>query len=210
MLFRIARLGLSSKPRAVRCLPVPSVGAASGASTCSSPPAPASTSWSSGGGKSGSVASASGAGTVGVDPSGADGSGAGPAPVVFSWVDDPGAGVVEAGSSWRFMMFADLIQLSLLSYKSKKGSMFIMQPDANSQRRLLFDGPFHPYGPSRCLRCWWRGFTILWRSPRHGDGDNCGGRWGCSFFFGLGSGGGSGRTTGGHCKHGIYQCMAIQ
>jgi hypothetical protein len=79
MFFRILRLGLGSSPWAVRCLPVPSVGAASGASTCFPPPASVSTCWSSGGGKSGSIASASEARSAGVDPSRADGSGAGAA-----------------------------------------------------------------------------------------------------------------------------------
>jgi hypothetical protein len=64
---------------------VPSVGVASGASTCSPPPAVMSPCWSSGGGKSGSVAPASGAGSAGADLSGADDLGAraavtGPAP----------------------------------------------------------------------------------------------------------------------------------
>jgi hypothetical protein len=74
--FKILHPGLDSLPRANRCLPVPSVGAASGVLTCFPPPAPASTCWSSGGGKSGSVAFASGAGSAGVVPLGADGSGA--------------------------------------------------------------------------------------------------------------------------------------
>jgi hypothetical protein len=130
MFFRILRLGLGSKPWAVRCLPVPSIGAASGASTCSLPPAPVSTCWSSGGGKSGSVASASGAGSTGVDPSGADGSGAGAAvtgPVLVdsSRVDDPGAGVVEAGFSWRFTALAALMKSSLSLCKSKKATCLL-------------------------------------------------------------------------------------
>jgi hypothetical protein len=109
---------------------VPSVGAASGASTCLPPPAPASTCWSSGGGKSGSVASALGAGSAGVDPSGADGSGAGaavtgPELVGSSWVDDPGVGVVEAGFSWRFTALAALMKSSLSSYKSSKAACLL-------------------------------------------------------------------------------------
>jgi hypothetical protein len=170
---------------------VPSVGAASGASTCSSPPAPASPCWSLGGGKSGSVASALGAGSTGVDPSGADASRAGAAvigPVLVdsSRVDDPGAGVVVAGFSWSFMALATLMKSSLSSYKSEKSRMFIMQPDANLQCRLLFDSLFHPQGLSRCFRCWRRGLTSRWRGPSHGDGDGCGGRWSCSHLFGLG------------------------
>jgi hypothetical protein len=122
MFFRILRLGLGSSPWAVRCLPVPSVGVASGASTCFPPPAPASTCWSSGGGKSGSVASASGARSARVDPSGADGSGAGaavtgPALVDSSRVDDPGAWVVEASFSLRFTALAALMKSSLSSCK---------------------------------------------------------------------------------------------
>jgi hypothetical protein len=84
---------------AVRCTLVPSVGATSGASTCSQPPTPVLTCWSSGGGKSGSVASASGAGSASVDSSGVEGSGAGaavtgPALEDSSRVTDPGAGLV--------------------------------------------------------------------------------------------------------------------
>jgi hypothetical protein len=53
--------GLSSYPWEVRCLLVPSVGVASVASTCSSPPALAFGCWGSGGDGSGSVVSSSGA-----------------------------------------------------------------------------------------------------------------------------------------------------
>jgi hypothetical protein len=56
---------------------MPSVGAVSVASTCSSPPALASACCGSGGGKSGSVASASGAGSWGMGSSRAAGSGVG-------------------------------------------------------------------------------------------------------------------------------------
>jgi hypothetical protein len=109
---------------------MPSVGAASGASTCFPPPAPVSTCWSSGGGKSGSVASALGAGSAGVDPSGADGSGAGavvtgPALVDSSRVDDPGAGVVEAGFSWRFTALAALMKSSLSPCKLRKAACLL-------------------------------------------------------------------------------------
>jgi hypothetical protein len=94
---------------------VPSVGAASGASTCSPPPALVLTCWSSGGGRSGSIASASGASSAGVDSLRANGSGAGaaaagPAPEDPSWVKDPGAGVVEAGVSWRSVAVAALMK----------------------------------------------------------------------------------------------------
>jgi hypothetical protein len=78
-----------------------------------------------------------------------------------------------------------------------------VQPEADLQYRFLLDGPLHPNGLTRRPRCWRWGFTSLWCGPRHGDGDGCGGRWVCSFFFGLGPGGGSRRTKGGHCKHGI-------
>jgi hypothetical protein len=109
---------------------VSSVGAASGASTCSSPPASVLTCWSSGGGKSGNVASASGAGSAGVNPSGANGSGAGaavtsPALVDPSRVNDPGAGVIVAGFSWRFSALAALMKLSQSSYKSKKAECLL-------------------------------------------------------------------------------------
>jgi hypothetical protein len=109
---------------------VPSVGVASGASTCSSPPALTSTCWSSGGGKLGSVASASGAGSVGVDPSGADVSGAGTAvtsPVLVdsSPVNDPGAGVVVAGFSWRYTALAALMKSGLSSCKSNKAACLL-------------------------------------------------------------------------------------
>jgi hypothetical protein len=108
---------------------VPSVGAALGASTCSSPPASALTCWSSGGGKSASVASASGAGSAGVDPSGADGSGVaaavtGPTLVDSSRVDDPGAGVVVAGFSWRSTALAALMKSSQSSYKLKNQNVY--------------------------------------------------------------------------------------
>jgi hypothetical protein len=103
---------------------MPSVGVASGASTCSPPPAPVSSCGSSGGGKSGSVTSASGAGSTGVDPSGADGSQAGaavtgPTLADSSRVDDPGAGVVTAGFSWRTAALAALIKSSQSPYNSK-------------------------------------------------------------------------------------------
>jgi hypothetical protein len=128
----------------VTCSPAPSVGAATGASTCSALLAPAPPSWSSGGGKSGSIASTSGAGSAGVGPSGADGSGAGtatigPALVDSSWAADPGAGVVEAGFSWRSAALAALM-------KSKSVNIQV----ENSERLL-------------CNQRQWRG-------PRHGDG----------------------------------------
>jgi hypothetical protein len=68
---------------------------------CSTPPALASNSRSSGGSRSGRVASAPEAGSVGADPSRSDGLGAGTpvtAPTLedSSRVDDPWAGVVEA------------------------------------------------------------------------------------------------------------------
>jgi hypothetical protein len=122
--FRILRPGLDSLPWANRCLPVPSVGVASGVLTCFPPPTSTSICWSSGGGKSDSVASASGAGSAGVVPLGVDGSGAGaavtgPALVDSSWVKDPGAGVVEAGFSWRSATLAALMKSSQSPYKSK-------------------------------------------------------------------------------------------
>jgi hypothetical protein len=62
---------------------VPSAGAVSVASTCSSPPALTSACWGSGDGRSGSVVSASGVGSLGAGSSGAGGLGAGPAAVGF-------------------------------------------------------------------------------------------------------------------------------
>jgi hypothetical protein len=53
---------LSGYPQGVRHLPMPSAGVALVASTCSSPPALASSCWGSGGGGSGSIASSLGAG----------------------------------------------------------------------------------------------------------------------------------------------------
>jgi hypothetical protein len=53
------------------------------ASTCSSPPALASSCWGSGGGRSGNVVSALGAGSLGVGSFGAGGSGAGVAAARF-------------------------------------------------------------------------------------------------------------------------------
>jgi hypothetical protein len=104
---------------------VPSVGAALGASTCFSPPAPTSTGRSSGGGRSGSIVSAPGAGSAGADPSGADGSGAGaavtgPALEDSSRVEDPGAGVVEAGVSWRSAALAALTKLKPISVQVER------------------------------------------------------------------------------------------
>jgi hypothetical protein len=109
---------------------MPSAGAASGASTSSLPPAPVSTCWSSGGGKSGSVASASGVGSAGVDPSGADSSGAGatatgPAPEDPSWVKDPGAGVVEAGVSWRSAALAALMKSKLVNTQVERSKCLL-------------------------------------------------------------------------------------
>jgi hypothetical protein len=173
---------LGSYPWVVRCSPAPSVGAATGTPACSSPPAPTSTCWSSGGGKSGSVASAPGADSVGVDPSGADGSGAGaavtgPALVDSSWDDDPGAGAVMAGSSWRFTVLAALITSSQSSYKSKQQNVYCATRCKLTvwQCGFLFDGLFHPHGPLQGFRRRWRGFTSQWRGPRHNDGDGRGG-----------------------------------
>jgi hypothetical protein len=114
----------------VRCSPAPSVGAAIGASTCSSPLAPAPPSWSSGGGKSGSIASISGAGSAGVGPSGADGLGAGtamigPALVDSSWADDPGAGVVKASFSWRSAALAALMKSKSVNIQVEKSERLL-------------------------------------------------------------------------------------
>jgi hypothetical protein len=100
----ILRPDLGSQPRADKRLPVPSVGAASGASTCSPPPASASSCQSSRGCKSGSVASASGASSVGTGSPGTNGSeaaaaGAGSAPEGSARVDDSRAAVAASGSS---------------------------------------------------------------------------------------------------------------
>jgi hypothetical protein len=85
---------------------VPSVGAALGASTCSSPPALASACCGSGGGKSGSVASALGAGSWGVGSSRAAGS---------------GAGIAAAGFDLRGAALADLKQqIQLYHHTSQK------------------------------------------------------------------------------------------
>jgi hypothetical protein len=86
---------------------MPSAGAASGASTCSSPPALALACWGSGGGgRSGSVVSASGAGSLGVDSSRADGS---------------GAGAATAGLGLCLTVLADLMKQSqLYHYKSER------------------------------------------------------------------------------------------
>jgi hypothetical protein len=86
---------------------VPSAGAASGASTCSSPPILVSACWGSGGGRSGSVVSASGAGSLGVGSSRADGL---------------GAGVATAGFDLCLTALADLMkQNQLYHYTSQKG-----------------------------------------------------------------------------------------
>jgi hypothetical protein len=89
---------------------MPSTGAASGASTCSSPPALASPCWGLGGGRSGSVGSASGAGSLGADSPRADGS---------------GAGVAVAGFDLRTAALADLIKQIQLSYKSKRAEYLL-------------------------------------------------------------------------------------
>jgi hypothetical protein len=100
---------------------VPSVGAAPGASTCSPPPASASSCRSSGGGKSGSVASASGASSVGTGSPGADGSeaaaaGPGSAPAGSARVAGSGAVVAAPRSIWSCTALAALtISNTLLS-----------------------------------------------------------------------------------------------
>jgi hypothetical protein len=86
---------------------------------------------------------------------------------------------------------------------SRKFKICVVQPEADLQYQFLLDGSFHPHGLSWCFHCGRRDFTSQRRSPRHGNGDGRGGRWGCLFFFGLGPGGGAGRTTGGHCKYDI-------
>jgi hypothetical protein len=93
---------------------VPSVGAASGASTCSPPPASASSCRSSGGDKSGSVAAASGASSVGAGSPGADGSeaatdGAGSSPEGSARVAGSGATVAAPGSIWSCTALAALM-----------------------------------------------------------------------------------------------------
>jgi hypothetical protein len=128
-IFSTLHLGLGGYPWVVRCLPAPSVGAATGASTCPSPPAPASLSWSSGGGKSGSIASILAAGFAGVSPSGADGLGAGTATIVPALVDssrvgDLGARVAVAGLSWRSAALAALMKSSQSLYKSKHQNVY--------------------------------------------------------------------------------------
>jgi hypothetical protein len=89
---------------------VPSAGAASGASTCSSPPAPASACCGSGGGRSGSVTSASAAGSWGVGS---------------SWAAGSGAGVTAADFGLSFTALADLMKSSHLSYKSKRAEYLL-------------------------------------------------------------------------------------
>jgi hypothetical protein len=101
---------------------VPSVGAASGASTCSPPPALASSRQSSGGGKSGSVASASGASSVGTGSPGADGSeaaaaGTGSALEGSARVAGSGAAVAAPGSIWSCTALAALMISKTLSSK---------------------------------------------------------------------------------------------
>jgi hypothetical protein len=96
-------LDLGNQSRVGKRVPVPSVGAASGVTTCSPPPGPAPPCWGSGGGKSGSAASTSGATSVGTGPSGAEGSeaaavGAGSALEGSAWVDGSGAAVAVPGS----------------------------------------------------------------------------------------------------------------
>jgi hypothetical protein len=121
----ILRPDLGSQPRAIKRLPVPSVGAASGTSTCSPPPTSTLSCRSSGGGKSGSVASASGASSVGTGSPGADGSeaaaaGAGSAPEGLVRVDDSGAAVAAFGSSWSCTTLAALMMSKPLFYKPKR------------------------------------------------------------------------------------------
>jgi hypothetical protein len=86
---------------------------------------------------------------------------------------------------------------------SRKIKSFAVKPEADSQYRFLLNGSLHPHGLMRRPRCWRRGFTSLWRGPRHGDGDGGSGRWARPFFFGLGPGGGRGRTTGGCSKYNL-------
>jgi hypothetical protein len=108
---------------------VPSVGAAAGDLTCSSPPALASLCWSSGGGKSGSVAYVSGAGSVGDDSNGAAGSRAGAAVAGSAGADPPGAdgsgaGAAMASVSLSLTALADLIKMGQLPYKSKRANVY--------------------------------------------------------------------------------------
>jgi hypothetical protein len=180
MFLRIRHLGLGSSPWAVRCLPVPSAGVASGASTCSPPPAPVSTCWGSGGGKSGNVTSTSGAGSAGVDPSGAAGLGAGaamtgPTPEDPSWVEDPGTGVVEAGVSWRSAALAALMKPKSVNTQVERSKCLLCNQRQTHSVDFFLMALFHPQGLSRRLRCGRRGFTSQRCGPRHGDGDGCGG-----------------------------------
>jgi hypothetical protein len=62
---------------------------------------------------------------------------------------------------------------SVIPLQVEKSRMFIMQQDANLQRRLLHDSPFHPHSLShfgRDTHCWWRGYTSWWRGAHHANG----------------------------------------
>jgi hypothetical protein len=101
---------------------VPSVGAAPGATTCSSPPGPAPSCRGSGGGKSGNAASASGATSMGTGPPGAEGSGAaaaeaGSAPEGSARVDGSRAAAAVPGSSCSCTALAALMTSTTLLSK---------------------------------------------------------------------------------------------
>jgi hypothetical protein len=176
-----------------------------GASTCFSPVAPASTCWSSGGGRSGSVVSAPGAGSAGADPSGPMARGPMKLRLAQCLRIPLGSKTRGLGSrSWLQLEVRGTCstnEVEVSQHISRKIKIFAAQPEADLQYRFLLNGSLHPHCLTRRPRCWRWGFTSLRRGPRHGDGDGCSGHRAPPFFFGLGPGGGRGRTTRGCYKY---------
>jgi hypothetical protein len=125
------------------------------ASTCSSPPALASTCWGSGGGGSGSVASSSGAGSS-------------------------GAGVAEIGSGSSNPKADEVLtkQSKIYHQTSRKNKRYIMTKELHLQFGFLyakFIQPQFPWFYNHDTHCRWQGHTSRgrWmprRGTRHGNG----------------------------------------
>jgi hypothetical protein len=170
---------------------VPSVGAASGVTTCSPPPGPAPSCRGSGGGKSGSAVSASGATSVGAGPPGAEGSEAaavraGSALEGSAQVAGSGATVAAPGSIWSCIALAALmISKTLLPKWARAGS--------SSDRRKTHSVDFF-------LAAFFTRQARLW-GPRHGNSHRSGGGGACFHPFGLGPRWQSRETTSGYYQY---------
>jgi hypothetical protein len=92
-------------------------------------------------------------------------------------------------------------EVEVSQHKSRKINSFAVHQEADLQYRFFLNCSLHLHGLTRRLRRRRWGFTGLWCGPRHGDGDSGGDRWACPSSFGLGPGGGCGRTIGGWYKY---------